>query len=156
LQQREVGAELTLELPEADYEPEAEIRMPRRKGSDVQTVTPQVENGQYVVNTGKTNVSGVWEVELRPRDGNVERRLFAVNVPPVEGDLHHLDRDGLDQKLPGIEYEFSLASQLTPDGTSFAGFQLGDTLLYLLLVTLVIEQWFAYQASYHTRPSQSP
>ncbi|MGI9429729.1 MAG: BatA domain-containing protein, partial [Bythopirellula sp.] len=54
LEQREVGAELALELPEADYQPEAEIRMPRRKGSDVQTVTPQVDDGKYVVNARKT------------------------------------------------------------------------------------------------------
>ena len=48
-EQREVGAELVMALPEADYEPEVEIRMPRTKGSQTLVITPQVEAGQYVV-----------------------------------------------------------------------------------------------------------
>jgi len=160
LEQREVGAELTLELPEADYEPKVEVRMPKTKGSEKRTITPQVEAGNYVVDAGRSQVSGVWEFQLQPREGNVERRLMAVNIstgkgptgngPTGEGDLAHLDRDGLASRLPGIDYEFSLASQMTADETSFAGFQLSDTFLYLLLVTLLFEQWLAYSASYHT------
>ena len=104
---------------------------------------------------GRTSVSGVWEFELRPRDGALERHLLAVNVPPGEGDLDHLDRDGLAKCLPGVDYQFTLASQMTAQGASFAGFQLSDTFLYLLLATLVVEQWLAYQTSYHTRPTSS-
>ncbi len=153
--QREVGSELVLKFPEADYEPEAEIRMPRSKGSETMTVTPQVNDGQYVVDAGRSDVSGVWEFELRPRKGNVERRLLAVNVPLGEGDLHHLDREGLAQQLEGIDYKFTLSSQMTTEGSSFAGFRLGDTFLYLLIATLVVEQWLAYTTSYHSRPTKN-
>jgi len=149
--EREVGAELVLSLPEADYEPEAEIRMPRTKGSDTVTVTPQVAAGQYVIDAGRSAVSGVWEFELRPRQGNVEQRLVAVNVSPGEGDLEHLGRAGLAKRLEGLDYEFLLASQVTAQDTSFAGFQLSDTFLYLLLIILVVEQWLAYKTSYHSR-----
>lgn len=152
LKQHEVGAALALEFPEADYEPEAEIRMPRTKGSETLSVTPQVKEGLYVVNAGRSSVSGVWEFELRPRDGSVERRLLAVNVPTGEGDLHYLDREGLARRLQGIDYEFSLASQMTAEVNSFAGFRLTDTFLYLLLATLVVEQWLAYRISYHSGP----
>jgi len=155
LHDHEVGAELVLNLPEEQYEPQVQIRMPRSKGSETLTITPQIEGDRYVVDAGRGDVSGLWEFELRPRDGNVERRLLAVNVPVGEGDLQHLDRDGLAERLPGLDYEFLLASQLTARGTSFAGFQLGDTFLYLLLAVLVFEQWLAYKTSYHTRPVQS-
>lgn len=153
LKQRIVGAELALEFAEADYEPEAEIRMPRTKGSEVLTITPQVKDGVYVIEAGRTDVSGVWEFELRSRDGSSERRLLAVNVPTGEGDLHFLDREGLARQLEGVDYEFSLASQLTSEDNSFAGFHLGDTFLYLLLAALVIEQWLAYKTSYHSSPA---
>lgn len=153
LQQREVGSDLVLTLQEADYEPEVQIRMPRSKGSETQVVTPQIEDDTYVVDAGRSAASGVWEFELRPRDGNVEQRLIAVNVAPGEGDLHHLDREGLAKQLPGIDYKFSLASQMSSDGTSFAGFPLGDTFLYLLIGTLIVEQWLAYKTSYHSTAS---
>ena len=154
-EEREVGTELVLKFPEADYEPEAQIRMPRSKGSETTTVTPQVEGGQYTVDAGRSEVSGVWEFELRPREGNVEQRLLAVNVPQGEGDLHHLDRDGLAKPLEGIDYEFSLASQMTTEGSTFAGFRLGDTFLYLLVGVLIVEQWLAYTTSYHSTPKKN-
>ncbi len=154
-EQREIGTELILKLPEAAYEPEAEIRQPRSKGGETIVVTPNVEEGQYVIDAGLGEVSGVWEFEVRPRQGNVERRLLAVNVPPGEGDLHHLDREGLARQLQGIDYKFSLASQMTAAGTSFAGFRLGDTFFYVLLGMLVVEQWLAYKTSYHSRPIKS-
>lgn len=150
LEQREVGTDLVLQLPEDEYEPEVQIRMPRTKGGEPQKLTPQVKDGSYIVDAGRTNASGVWEFELRPRDGNVEQRLIAVNVAPSEGDLHHLDRDGLAKQLPTVDYKFSLASQMSTDGTSFAGYPLGDTFLYLLLATLVAEQFLAYKTSYHS------
>ncbi|NOZ40033.1 MAG: hypothetical protein GXP24_07395 [Planctomycetes bacterium] len=154
-EQREVGSELVIKFSEADYEPEAEIRMPRSKGSRTMTVTPQVDEGQYLVDAGRSDVSGIWEFELRPREGNIEQRLLAVNVPLGEGDLHHLDREGLAQQLQGVDYEFTLSSQMTTEGSSFAGFRLGDTFLYLLLATLVVEQWLAYATSYHSRPAKN-
>ncbi len=158
LEQRKVGSSLRLELPEADYEPKVEVRMPRTKGSENWTITPQIEEESYLVDAGQSQVSGVWEFELQPREGNVEHRLLAVNVSTGEGsegegNLVHLDREGLASRLPGIDYEFSLASQVTANTTSFAGFRLGDTFLYLLLATLLVEQWLAYSASYHTRPA---
>ncbi len=155
LEQREVGAKLLLEIAEVDYEPEATIRQPRAKGGEAVEMTPQVEEGQYLIDAGRSYVSGVWEFELRPREGNVECRLLAVNVPAGESDLHYLDREGLAQRLAGIDYKFSLASQLNSAETSFAGFRLGDMFLYLLLAALVLEQWLAYKTSYHSRPAKN-
>jgi len=156
LDQHEVGTELVLKFPEVDYQPQAEIRMPRSKGGETLSITPQVHDGQYVVNAGRSEVSGVWEFALKPRKGNVEQRLLAVNVPPGEGDLHHLDRESLAKLLEGIDYEFSYASQRNSPETSFAGFRLGDTFFYILLTLLIVEQWWAYQTSYHSHPTNGP
>ncbi|MEM8944865.1 MAG: BatA domain-containing protein [Planctomycetota bacterium] len=147
---REVGSQLVLQVPQSDYEPEVQIRLPRNKGTASETVVPQVVDGKYIVDAGRTDVSGVWEFELRPRDGTVEQRLVAINVAPDEGDLHHLDRSELAKELPDLDYKFSLASQMSAAGASFAGFPLSDTFLYVLLGTLVVEQWLAYKTSYHT------
>lgn len=151
----QVGTEMVLSLPESDYEPEVQIRMPRSKGSKIETITPRVVDGNYLVDAGRGDVSGIWEFELRPRDGDVEQRLVAVNVAPTEGDLHHLDREALAQQLPGLDYTFSLASQMTSQATSFAGYPLGDTFLYLLVAMLVGEQWLAYRTSYHSNTNST-
>ena len=100
-------------------------------------------------------MSGVWQFDLQPREGNPERRLVAVNVAPGEGDLHHLDREQLAQRLTGIDYQFSFAAQLSGSDEQLAGFRLSDTLLYLLAAILLFEQWLAYRASYHQRPAKS-
>ncbi len=146
-----VGDELQMELPVADYQPELRMRIPRTHESQEIALSPLDESNIYLVNPGRSEVSGIWQFELQPRDGKPEQRYVAVNVPPGEGDLHHLDRSGLAQRLKGIDYEFSLASQMASNDDQLAGFRLSDTLLYLLLATLLAEQWLAYRTSYHSR-----
>jgi hypothetical protein len=149
-QQHEVGDDLQFELAETDYQPEVRVRRPHTQERQEITLTPEAESGKYLVDAGRGDVSGVWELELSPRDGKPEQRLMAVNVPGnAEGDLHHLDREGLGRRLQGIDYEFSLASRLTASDDQLAGFRLSDTLLYVLIATLIAEQWLAYRASYH-------
>lgn len=147
----DIGDELKLELSVADYEPEIRVQLPRTLVHEETTLTPNDNDGKYLVDAGRSEVSGVWQFELLPREGDPERRLMAVNVAIGEGDLHHLDRADLAQRLKGVDYEFSLASQMTTSNDQLAGFRLSDTMLYLLLAALILEQWLAYRASYHTQ-----
>lgn len=151
---KEVGSDLQLRLAEADYEPEVVVHLPQSLESQANTITPQVEDGEYIVNVGRSEVSGVWQFDLQPRDGPAQREMIAVNVETSEGDLHQLNREQLAERLEGIEYDFSLASQMGNEDSSLAGFQLQDTFLYLLLGALIIEQWLAYKASYHSSESR--
>ncbi|MCG8451253.1 MAG: BatA domain-containing protein [Pirellulales bacterium] len=151
----EVGASLEMKLAEADYEPEVRVLLPQTLESRARTLTPRAEAGHYFVDAGQTAVSGVWQFELQPRGGSPERRFVAVNVSQGEGDLHHLDRGQLADRLAGIDYEFSLASRMRSSDSSLAGYQLKDTLLYLLLVALAVEQWLAFKASYHSLPGKT-
>ena len=149
---KEVGAALQFKLAEADYQPEVHIQMPQTLESQALTLTPRSNAGQYLVDAGPGSVSGVWQFGLLPRNAPPEHRYLAVNVAAGEGDLHHLDRAQLAKRLEGIDYEFSLASQMRSAETSFAGYRLHDTLLTFLLAALLVEQWLATKASYHTQP----
>jgi hypothetical protein len=153
--QRKVGQQIVLDLPESDYQGEVRVKSPRAAAGESETIYPKPEKGRYQVDVGRADASGVWQFELQPREGGSERRLVAVNVAPGEGDLHFVDREQLAQRLPGLDYQYALASQMSVGGDQLAGFQLSDTLLYLLAAALVCEQWLACRASYHSRPAKS-
>ncbi len=153
--QREVGQQIALDLPESDYQGEIRVKSPRAAAGESETIYPKPENGSYRVDAGLADASGIWQFELQPLKGDPERRLVAVNVAPGEGDLHLVSREQLAQRLPGLDYQYALASQMSGGGDQLAGFQLSDTLLYLLAAVLVCEQWLAYRASYHSRPAKS-
>jgi len=136
-------------LAETEYLPEVRIESPRPSETASVTVYPKAEKGYYLLSTEGS--SGVWQFDLKRRDGKAEQRLVAFNVPAGEGDLHRLDRAELDQQFPEVDYEFSLASQFTNEGNQLAGFNLSDTLMYLLLLVLIGEQLLAYRVSYHTK-----
>ncbi|TWU27245.1 BatA domain-containing protein [Bythopirellula polymerisocia] len=148
---QEVGSQLSFTLPEAEYKPEVMVRVPRSGQEEVINLSARAESGNYLVDAGLSKVSGVWQFELSPLQQEADRKLVAVNVDSVEGDLNQLDRDKLATQLEAIDYQYSLASQLTAADEQLAGFRLGDTLLALLLAALVAEQWLAYRASYHGR-----
>ena len=148
----EVGEDLAFGLAEADYEPEFRSLPPKSTALESETFFPKIEEGMYEVDLGQSQASGVWEFQLLPRDQQPDKRLLAVNVASGEGDLEFLSREQLAQQLEGVDYEFSLASNMTVQKDQLAGFKLGDSLLYLLAIVLLLEQWIAYRASYHQRP----
>jgi hypothetical protein len=144
---QDVGSELRFALPEEDYEPEVQVHTPGH--AEEVTLTPQTADGEYVIDAGRAPVSGVWQFGLQPRQDAPASHLVAVNVAKGEGDLHHLDRAALRRELSGIDYQFSMASEISGADEQLAGFRLGDTALVLLLLALIAEQWLAYKASYH-------
>jgi hypothetical protein len=143
----EVGNELRFDLAEAEYEPEIQVHSPA--SDTLISLTPQTADGQYVVDAGRGDVSGIWRFGLQPRQKAAPSRYIAVNVANGEGDLHHLDGSSLERELDGIDFRYSLASQINSADEQLAGFRLGDTALALLVLALLLEQWLAYKASYH-------
>ena len=143
-----VGSELRFKLAEEDYEPEVQVHAPG--GQEEVSLTPQTADGEYIVDAGRGMISGVWQFGLQPRQEAPANRLVAVNVANGEGDLHHLDREVLARELSGIDYQFSLAAEISSTDEQLAGFRLGDSALVLLLLALIVEQWLAYKASYHS------
>lgn len=153
--QFEVGDDVAFDLPERDYQSEVRVRAPHAQAAATETIYPKPVDGVYQVNAGPADASGVWQFELARREGDPERRLAAVNVRPDEGDLHMLGRVFLAQRLAGIDYEYALASQMSGTSDQLAGFQLSDTLLYLLAAVLIGEQLLAVRASYHSRTARN-
>ncbi len=80
--------------------------------------------------------------------------MFAVNVPAGEGDLALTPNADITRQLAGIDYQMHDATDMALNAQQLAGFQMGDALLVALIVMLLVEQLFAYLASYHVRPLQ--
>jgi hypothetical protein len=97
----------------------------------------------------------VYEVQLQPTNGPIERREFAVNIANGEGDLAITPSPDITRQLAGVEYEMHDAKDMALNSQQLAGFQMGDALLGTLIVLLVVEQLLAYMASYHLPPLRS-
>lgn len=152
--ERGVDEPVQIKLAEADYQPEVRVRPPGATEGAAATIVPAAKDGQYVIDAPEKSRSGVWEFELKTRDGKPETRYAAVNVAPGEGDLHLLTQEELAERLRGVDYQFSLASEFSESADDLAGFRLGDALLYTLAGILIIEQLFAVSASYHPGPER--
>jgi hypothetical protein len=108
--------------------------------------------------TGKLEhvaASGIYEVQLQPINGPMERRKLAVNVPNGEGDLALTSNPDVARQLAGIDYQMHDAKDMALNAQQLAGFQMGDALLVALIVMLLAEQLLAYMASYHITPVRS-
>ena len=96
--------------------------------------------------------SGIYDAQLTLRQGGVERRDFAVNVPAAKATSRSTGREDLTRQLAGVDYQLHDAADMAVDRQQLAGFQMGDALLGALIVMLLVEQLLAYLASYHIRP----
>ncbi len=97
---------------------------------------------------------GVYEAQLTPvnagADAPPESRYFAYNVVPEEGNLKRLDGPQLAERLGGVQYRFSHATDALFDTDDADQANLSRTLIYILIALLLGEQLLAYSASYHT------
>jgi hypothetical protein len=116
------------------------------------TVEATAANHQLTAKLEGVAESGIYEVQLQPTNGPVERRSFAVNPPIEEGDLAITPGTDLTRQLAGVDYQLHDAHDMTLDSQQLAGFQMSDALLGGLIVLLLGEQLLAYLASYHLQP----
>ncbi len=113
------------------------------------TVEATSANHELTAKLENVSESGIYEAQLQPLNGTLERRDFAVNVPDGEGDLAITPSSDLTRQLAGIDYQMHDAADMALDSQQLAGFQMGDALLGSLIVLLLVEQLLAYLASYH-------
>ena len=97
----------------------------------------------------KTETAGFYKALLTQPSHKTEIRNFAVNVDPGEGDLRALAGPDLASRLAPLKYEFEYASKYDTKLDETQGRNLGDSLLLMLLIVLIVEQWFAWSCSYH-------
>lgn len=155
---RRVGDDLVVSVEEGKYEPTMRFVLPTERGPEGRMSRAEFPidaiavNGQLTAKLEDVATSGVYEVQLQPVQGEPERRVFAVNVPTGEGDLAIVPRTELTRQLAGVDFLLHDAADMALDVQQLAGFQMSDALLVLLILILLVEQLFAYLASYHAAP----
>jgi len=147
---RRVGAPLAVPFPAAEYQRQGRFVTP------MDDAAPTVDamstpDGQWLAAFPQTDRSGFYEARLTNKiTGKTESRRWAVNVDAAEGDLRALFGEELAKRLqPEVHYQFAPAETFEATAGEQAGYNLGESLLYLLVVLLVGEQILAWSASYH-------
>ncbi|MBN2021439.1 MAG: BatA domain-containing protein [Pirellulales bacterium] len=149
---RVVGSPLVLALDAARYQPAVRVAPPRGDVAPVPAGDAVAgPDGKLQVVLPDVDQAGFHEIHLTTTDGQNERRTYAVNVDPNEGDLARVDGRGLATRLEGVRYDYRQASGFQGEDREPGGYNLGDAMLYLLIAILVGEQILAYSCSYHPR-----
>jgi hypothetical protein len=149
----QVGDDLAVAVPDTQFDPTFRFFLPGPGTTKTSlTIDATPDHGSLSAKLPHVAASGVYEVQLQPKEGAPERRAFAVNVPIGEGDLQTVEREDLSRQLAGVTYQFHDASDMAIDQQQLAGLHLGDALLGTLIVVLLLEQILAYIASFHVRP----
>ena len=96
-----------------------------------------------------TDFSGFYEAKLTRANGAAETRRYAVNVDPAEGDLKTATAEQIAAGLAGVKYQYDQAAAFQSAPGEIAGSNLGEAMLYGLVLLLIAEQLLAWSASYH-------
>jgi hypothetical protein len=153
---RLVGEPLELSLDASRYNAQVRFATPDESGAPaIATDAVPDADGTLVATLADTNFSGFYEAQLSRTDGKQETRHFAVNVDPAEGDLAMLDAEQLASRLEGVKYRDHQASLFQFAAGDQPGHNLGEALLYALVLLLIGEQALAWSTGYHpvSRPA---
>lgn len=146
---RPVGAPLVLNLDPAQYDPPVRFTSPDAQAPPSTMIAARGANGTLTASLPGTDTSGTYQAKLTRKDGAEDTRRLAVNVEPEEGDLKTIDSQQLASHLEGVAYKYEQASLFRYVNGETAGYNLGESLLYLLVLLLIAEQILAWSASYH-------
>ncbi len=149
---RLVGTPLEVPLDVARFLPQVRFVMPRALGGGTLAVDAEASAAGHTAILTDTDTSGIYQAQLTATDGTQCQERFALNVTPEEGDLKKLQRDQLARHLEGIRYQYHDARDINYNPQQLAGFNLSESLLWILLAMLVAEQALAFACSYHPSP----
>lgn len=146
---RPVGAPLVVKLDPTRYEPPVRFIPPGGDGPSFSSSAARGANGALTASLGGIDLSGVYQAKLTRKDGAEELRRYAINVEPEEGDLKTIEGPQLAARLEGVAYRFEQAGMFQYATEETAGYNLSESLFYLLVLLLVAELILAWSASYH-------
>ncbi len=147
---RRVGAPLEVPFSAAEYQ--RQVRFVTPQGDAAAAVdAARSPDGQWLATLPATDRSGFYEARLTNKStGKTESRHWAVNVDAAEGDLRALFGEELAARLkPEVRYQFFPLDTFEASVGQQAGYNLGQSLLFLLVALLIGEQILAWSASYH-------
>jgi hypothetical protein len=149
-QSRLVGSPLELRLDPTVYQPQVRFTTPETGTRATTALSAAVTaDGSLAAVLPDTELSGFYEARLTRTNGATETRRYALNVDPVEGDLSTLGSEQLAARLEGVKYQYAQAAAFQSTVGELAGYNLGEAILYGLVLLLVVEQILAWSASYH-------
>jgi hypothetical protein len=152
---RLVGSPLQLRLDPKNYQSAVRFLSPEDGAGSAEAT--RGADGMLTASFFATDQSGFYEAQLLQANNAVENRCYAMNVDPMEGDLTRLDGEQLATRLEGVKYRFEQASSFQSSVDETAGYNLGETILFALVLLLIGEQILAWSASYHpARRNVSP
>ncbi|MDG2383586.1 MAG: BatA domain-containing protein [Pirellulaceae bacterium] len=168
--QRLVGAPLQIQLDATRYRPEIAFSLPAtNNGPSLEvdlTAKPfgVTEDSPLLSATlgldpqtgsmnNQTSDSGVYEARLRTLDGVPNRRRYPININTIESDLSMPSTVELAESLKPVNVTVSDADQLLFENSVEAGQSWGEFFLWTLIAILIVEQFVAYSASYHSPSS---
>jgi hypothetical protein len=149
-----VGAPLEVRLDPGAYQPQVRFIPPEDSAEPPVEINATQDKNELIAALPDTPQSGIYEVRLTRADGSTETRRVAVNVDPAEGNLAVMDEPRLAERLEGIKYRYQPASAFQAAAAELAGYNLGEALLYALILLLLAEQLLAYSCSYHPAKSR--
>jgi hypothetical protein len=150
---RLVGSPLELRLDSKTYATQAQkvrFLLPEDATAPISEVDATAgTDGHSTAALYDTDWSGFYEARLPKADGADETRYYAMNVDAEEGNLATMDGTRLAPLLEGVKYRYEQASMFQSAGSDQAGYNLGELILYALVLLLIGEQILAWSASYH-------
>jgi hypothetical protein len=146
---RVVGTPLEVKLDPARFMPQAHFVLPRESLGGRLTVDAVADQAKHSAVLTDTYQSGIYQVKLSGIDGAEAVERFAFNVHSDEGNLRRIESSQLAGRLPGVNYEFHRSGDINYNPRQLAGFNLSESLLYILIVVLLVESVLAYVCSYH-------
>jgi hypothetical protein len=149
-QSRLVGSALELKLEPTVYQSQVRFSPPEESAAPVANVTAvRGADGMLAASFLDTDLSGFYEARLNRVDNAVDTRCYAVNVDPAEGDLRTASVQQIADGLKGVKYRLEQAALFQSAPTEVVGSNLGEALLYGLILLLIGEQILAWSTSYH-------
>jgi hypothetical protein len=147
---RQVGTPLEITVDPQKYQPQIEFLTPAEGTAEKVVVKAESQDGgPSIAKLTDTDASGIYEVQLTGNDNTQTITDFAYNVDPAEGDLAIVSSEKLASELIDVAYEFHRADEMYFDSKDMQGFNLSESLLYVLIAVLIVEQLLAYAISYH-------
>jgi hypothetical protein len=154
---QKVGAPLELEFDGQEYRRDVTVLPPTGDEADAVRITasPMPDDPAKVRATfTATYLSGLYRAILSPLSGVPEKRVFAVNTEPAEGDLRLVSKADLASRLKGVDFRFQDVEDLEWFDTSGDKHELLNLLVASLVFCLLAEQFLAYHLSYHPKSTR--
>lgn len=152
---RLVGTPLAVPVDVSRYLPQVQFVVPHDLGDASLAVDAAATDEGHTATLRQTDASGIYRAQLTATDGSELVEHFAVNVVPDEGNLRKLSSSQLAGRLEGVRYEYHEADDINYNPQQLAGFNLAQSLLFVLIGILLCEQVLAYACSYHPRSTEA-